>query len=397
MDTKSCSTGKIIIIVVAIILVLAVIGVVLYFTVFKKSSSNSDDSYTTTIDTFTQEEMDKARNAFKQFSYTDTANSSYVLNYNLFIPENYNPEKKYPLIMFIHDASIVGASDTKDTLTKTIGGPIWATDREQKKHQCFVLAPLYSEVIIDDNKGYTKSEYIEVTTRLIKNLTGEYSINTDKIYSTGQSMGAMTTLYLLANYPDLLTAGIIVDGQWKIDEIKGVSNATFTYFAAGGDMKAFNGQTEVKQYLASLNITYGELTDLNAQDNITVLNDAAKRMYNKNYKNNFITYKSGTVLPTDSDNAQEHMCSFKYGYRIDVVRDWLFEQNKINCEENTYYSEDGKCANTNFCKVTNEDLSCNECVYGYYLTEDKKSCTQEKNCKRGDKKTGECQEKSNEK
>ena len=68
-------------------------------------------------------------------------------------------------------------------------------------------------------------------------------------------MGAMTTLYLLANYPDLLTAGIIVDGQWKIDEIKGVSNATFTYFAAGGDMKAFNGQTEVKQYLASLNIT----------------------------------------------------------------------------------------------------------------------------------------------
>lgn len=55
--------------------------------------------------------------------------------------------------------------------------------------------------------------------------------------------------------------------------------------------------------IASLNITYGELT-------ITVLNDAAKRMYNKNYKNNFITYKSGTVLPTDSDNAQEHMCLF---------------------------------------------------------------------------------------
>jgi len=67
LDTKSCSTGKIIIIVVAIILVLAVIGVVLYFTVFKKSSSNSDDSYTTTIDTFTQEEMDKARNALNNF------------------------------------------------------------------------------------------------------------------------------------------------------------------------------------------------------------------------------------------------------------------------------------------------------------------------------------------
>ena len=49
--------------------------------------------------------------------------------------------------------------------------------------------------------------------RLIEKICEDYSINKDRIYSTGQSMGAMTTLYLLANYPNLLAAGLIVDGQ----------------------------------------------------------------------------------------------------------------------------------------------------------------------------------------
>ena len=99
-------------------------------------------------------------------------------------------------------------------------------------------------------------------------------------------------------------------------------------------MKAFKGQTEVKDYLTSLNISYGILTELNAQDDINILNNATKEMYKSKYSKNFITYKAGTVLPLDSKNAHEHMSSFKYGYRIDAVRDWLFEQNKKRNEEN---------------------------------------------------------------
>lgn len=142
----------------------------------------------------------------------------------------------------MHDASIVGAKNINSTLVRSVGGPIFATEREQKKHQCFVLAPQYSEVIIDDNNGgYSKSEYINVTVRLIQKLIKDYSINTDRIYSTGQSMGAMTTLYLLANYQNLLAAGLVVDGQWKLDELQGLPNTTFTYFAAGSNGKAYEG------------------------------------------------------------------------------------------------------------------------------------------------------------
>ena len=385
---------KIILVIFLLILIITIILIILFFIVFKEdSNSENNEIYDSPseIDTIPKEEMDKARNKFKQYKYIDTVNSSYSLEYNLFIPTNYTKEKKYPLIIFIEDASLIGPDKVKNPLEKTVGGPIWATEREQKKHECFVLAPQYNEVIIDDNKGNIFfSEYINVTVRLIENITGSYSINPDKIYSTGQSMGAMTTLYLLANYSNLLAAGLIVDGQWKIEELAGLINASFTYIVAGGDEKAFKGQTEVKEYFNSLNISYGSLTDINAQENVENLNDVTNKMYNLSYNYNFITYKNGSVFPPNAKKTMEHMASFKYGYRIDAIRDWIFEQNKIKCEKGTYYSEDGKCSDTNFCKVTNKDLSCKECVYGYFLTKDRGACTQEPNCENGDNKNGEC-------
>ena len=100
-------------------------------------------------------------------------------------------------------------------------------------------------------------------------------------------MGAMTILYLLSNYPNLLASGLVVDGQWRIEELKGLINSTFTYLTAGGDEKAFKGQTEVKEYLKSLNISFGELTDLNAQDKVDILNNISKDMYNSKYSQKF--------------------------------------------------------------------------------------------------------------
>ena len=380
---------------IILILVLALIIIIIAVTV-KGSNSDSDNKEEegdspSEIDTIPKEEMDKARKAFKQEKYIDNINSDYELDYNIFIPPNYSEYKKYPLIIFIEDASLVGNKGVKTPLDNTVGGPIWATDREQKKHECFVLVPQYKEKIIDDNNNtYFVSEYINVTVRLIQKITREYSINPDRIYSTGQSMGAMTTLYLLSNYPNLLAAGLIVDGQWRIDELSGLTNSTFTYFAAEGDEKAYKGQTEVKEFLDSLNITYGTLSDLNATDKVENLNKSAEAMYDLNYFYNFITYKKGTVLPPNSKSRGEHMASFKYGYRIDKVRDWLFEQNRIKCEKGYYNSEDGKCANTNYCNVTKKDSSCKECIEGYFLTEYQDACTKVKNCESGNKKNGEC-------
>ena len=329
---------KFIIIGSIIFVIIAIVILILVLVVFKKDDEKEEkegeDTYheesSSEIDTIPNSEMNKARDSFKQYKYIDIVNSSYILEYNLFTPSGYTKEKKYPLVLFIGDSSLVD-KDIKTPITDSVGGPIWATDRMQKKYECFVVVPEYREIIIDDNRDYTKSEYINVTVRLIKDLMKNYTIDENRLYSTGQSMGAMTTLYMLANYPNFFAAGLICDGQWKMDELVGIENATFTYVAAGGDAKAFNGQNEVKKKLEDLNIPYGNMPNVNAKDNINELNyNATNYMYNLNYPKNFITFINGTVLPSNQEKANEHMSSFKYGYRIDAVRDWLLSQNKNN-------------------------------------------------------------------
>ena len=59
------------------------------------------------------------------------------------------------------------------------------------------------------------------------------------------------------------------------------------------------------------------------------------------------------------------------------------------CENGFYFSEDGKCVKTNFCKTSNNN-ECSECINGYYLSKDKLSCTKEENCLTGDSENGLC-------
>jgi hypothetical protein len=69
------------------------------------------------------------------------------------------------------------------------GGIVWATDSEQAKHESFVLVPEYPDVVLDDHNGYTTTEYLEMTVRLLKSVEDKYSVDIDRIYATGQSVG----------------------------------------------------------------------------------------------------------------------------------------------------------------------------------------------------------------
>ena len=327
LDNNSNNKKNILIISVIIILILIIILIILIFTVFKKDKkSKQNNESNTEIDTIPSEEMDKARKSFKQYNFTDEEDSTKVLSYNFFIPENYMNSEKYPLILFISDKSLVG-KETTAPIFQTVGGPIWATDTVQKKHKCFVLVPQYNEGVV--NGSWNKSIYLNITLNLISKIEKEYNIDPSKIYATGQSMGAMATLYLLSNY-NLFAAGLIADGHWTIEELYGLANATFTFCAAEGDPNPFESQNEVKDYFDKNNIKYGHMDLVTAREKIDILNNNAKKMYDLGYNRNFISYAKGSCLPPNSEMKNEHMVSFKYTYRIEAVRDWIFEQVKEN-------------------------------------------------------------------
>ena len=98
----------------------------------------------------------------------DDAETSTSLQYYLFIPEDYDASQSYPLIQFIPDSSVVG-KDAEAVLTQGWGGLIWATDAEQAKHASFVVVPVFTETIVDDN--FNHSQQIDVAVRLLQSLT----------------------------------------------------------------------------------------------------------------------------------------------------------------------------------------------------------------------------------
>ena len=57
------------------------------------------------------------------------------------------------------------------------------------------------------------------------------------------------------------------------------------------------------------------------------------------------------------------------------------------CDEDYFFSLDGKCVETSFCLKSTENI-CIECINNYYLTEENNICSFDKNCISGDKYTG---------
>lgn len=258
---------------------------------------------------------------FEQFTFEDEE-TGISLEYSLYVPENYDETKTYPMIMYIPDAS--GASKSaKEIVEQYYGADVWVTDEEQAKHEAFVLVPAFSVVVVDDD--WNTSDEIETAVSLINSLTESYSIDTDRLYTTGQSMGCMTSLYLNSKYPDLFAASLFVSGQWDISVLQPLENKKFFYITAGGDAKASGGQDEVKALFDAdeINYSYGTWS---AQNSVDEQNAAAEELIAQGYDANMIRFETGSVL--NGGSGMEHNASFNYGYKIPAVRDWLFEQSK---------------------------------------------------------------------
>lgn len=248
-----------------------------------------------------------------------------LLQYQLFVPADYDPAESYPLLQFIPDSSVVGR-DEDYVLTQGWGGLIWASEAEQAKHPCFVMVPVFTETVVDDN--FNHSEQIEAAVHLIAHLMETYSIDPAKVYTTGQSMGGMTSFYLNITYPDLFAASLFVGSQWDNSKLSILENKNFFYIVAAGDPKASAGQAELVEVFNSDGAAYSYGT-WSAQDPAEDQNAAVNELISEGHNANFVMFTVGSTLAeglASNSMMGEHMTSFDYAYKLEAVRDWLFEQ-----------------------------------------------------------------------
>lgn len=248
-----------------------------------------------------------------------------AMQYNLYTPKNLDPKRKYPLVMFIADASTAGKG-VKAPLMQGYGGIIWATDEAQAKHPAFVLVPSYTETAVNDQ--WQTTEEVGMTLRLVKNLMTEKPIDANRIYTTGQSMGGMISFYLNSIEPKLFAASMFVGSQWDINVLKPLEKAKFIYTVSAADSKASAGMAQVAEMLKKDKVAYAE-TEFSAKLPQTEQNAQVQKMLAQSKKINFIRFTPNTVIPENSTHkGAEHMYSFDYAYLLEPARDWLMSQRK---------------------------------------------------------------------
>jgi len=262
---------------------------------------------------------------FKQLEYKDPKTGE-TLKYNLFVPKNYDKNKSYPMVMFIHDAGVT-STETDTTLVQGLGGVIWATPSEQAKHECFVLAPQYASATVNDNSEAT--EDLDVTVNLINSIVSQYSIDKNRIYTTGQSMGCMSSIALNIKYPDLFAASLLVAGQWDPMKASPLAKDKLWIIVSEGDLKAFPGMNAITATLEKEGAKISRAT-WNGQSSAAEFASDVSKMITEGNNIKYTVLKKGTVVPADQidDGGSNHICTWRIAYTIEGVRDWLFTQVK---------------------------------------------------------------------
>ena len=248
------------------------------------------------------------------------------LPYNLFIPRDYNAEKKYPLVLFIHDASSC-SEDVRATLAQGNGAVVWTSKAEQKKHECFVLAPQFLPNPIVNDSFQTNGDFHKIKP-LLDEMIRKYSIDEDRIYETGQSMGCMSGCELNCQYPDLFAASFLVAGQWDPEKMARIPRQNFWIMVSEGDQKAFPGMNAVAERMkaAGANVVHEKWSAKAGQqqwrqDGERLMQTGANVIYTS-------LDKATVAKGDDSHPGEHHMETWKTAYNVEVVRDWIFSKHK---------------------------------------------------------------------
>jgi predicted peptidase len=262
---------------------------------------------------------------FKQFEYRDPTNGI-ILRYNLFVPRNYDEDKSYPLVTFIHDAGAT-STEARMTLVQGLGAVVWASPSEQAKHECFVLAPQYSTQIVNDRSE--ASEYLDITVDLIKSIAAQYSIDRNRLYATGQSGGCMMFIAANIKYPDLFAASLLVAGQWDPAKVSPLAKAHLWIVVSEGDRKAFPGMNAITAALEKEGARVSRAT-WSGQASAQEFASAVGAMIAEERNVKYTVLAKGSVVPEGlpDDGGNNHVHTWRIAYAIEGLRDWLFTQGR---------------------------------------------------------------------
>ena len=193
---------------------------------------------------------------FDSFAKKKFVSGNDTLPYRLLYPLDYNPAKKYPLILFLHGAGSWGNDNEKHL--KSVPA-VFLDSANRKKHPCFILVPQCTKeepwvrfpgfpnsVATPD----TPTISTKLTLQLIKVLKSELPLKQKQIYITGLSLGGEGTFDFLSRAPELFAAAIPICGI--ADTAKAKNYSKVPLWAFHGDEDKVNDVKYTRMIISSL-------------------------------------------------------------------------------------------------------------------------------------------------
>ncbi|NHN89006.1 prolyl oligopeptidase family serine peptidase [Acetobacter sp. LMG 1627] len=263
------------------------------------------------------------------------------LEYSIYLPKSFLKEggehKAYPLLLAVTHSGTSYDGTCAQTLTEQCIATIWSLPEEQDRHECVIVTPRYERTTMNDYWEHTSD--VENTYKLVESLlrnTWNYGnpnlddrrdkvlkIDPKRVYCTGWSMGAMTSLWLMARHPQTFAGGLIIAGQQRPTDVVTLADQKLLIITGTEDNKATPWNEKcvpVWEHAGARVVRPAERLDpelIFPIDDQKKLNSQVDGYLAKGGNITFLTFE-----------GVDHMGSARKFFYIKAARDWLFQQVK---------------------------------------------------------------------
>ena len=171
-----------------------------------------------------------------------------ILPYRILYPENYDKNKKYPLVLFLHGAGERGKDNEKQL---THGARLFLKEENRKNFPAIIVFPqcpeesFWASANMDRTVQPAKFELdysgpanwpMVAANELVQKMIKDGAADPTRVYITGLSMGGMGTFESVFRYPNLYAAALPICGGGDTPEYdKRVKKTAFWVFHGGAD------------------------------------------------------------------------------------------------------------------------------------------------------------------
>jgi predicted peptidase len=172
--------------------------------------------------------------------------------YRLFVPLGYDANRKYPLVFWLHGIDGRGSDNLKQiTKENELGSHFWISSEVQLKFPVFVFAPQcpfpqnWSEPELN-----RPSQWLLLAMDALARVEKDFSIDQDRVYIVGQSMGGLGVWSLLQNYRGRWAAAIVMCAFDNFLDVPAIAEVPLWVFQGDADRSV--PVTTVRSMMAEL-------------------------------------------------------------------------------------------------------------------------------------------------